>query len=228
MTAQHDLPAGDFSSWLQRTRSALIQGTEVAVPCGECTACCTSSYFVHIRPEEIQTLTRIKRKLIFSAPGLPKGNVVMGYDQHGHCPMLIDTTCSIYAHRPRTCRAYDCRIFSAAGIAAGNADKALINQRIDRWQFSYPSQRDRDEHAAVKSAEQFLCAHAECFPAGAVPSNPSQLAILAIKVYDVFLKHIDDLSKAGHVAPVSEVALAIMEANEKFEARCAAPKELSS
>jgi Fe-S-cluster containining protein len=218
MTKQPDLPAGDFSRWLHLTRSALIEGSGVEVPCGDCTACCTSSYFIHITPAERQTLTRIKRKLLFPAPGLPKGHVVLGYDKHGHCPMLVANRCSIYQQRPRTCRMYDCRLFAAAGIAAGDADKALINQRIRRWKFSYPSQRDRDEHAAVLRAARFFREHGDCFPAEAVPRNPSQLAILAIKVYDVFLTY-DDLSKSGSVAPKSEVAKAIMDANEKFEAR---------
>ncbi len=219
MNEQQDLPAGCFSSWLRRTRSALVKEKGVNVHCGECKACCTSSYFIHIRPEENQTLARINKKLLFPAPGLPKGNVLLGYDQNGRCPMLIDGRCSIYEHRPLTCRNYDCRIFTAAGIAAGDDDEALINQRIQRWKFSYPTRRDRDQHSAVQAAAMFLRERAECFPGGAVPSNPSQLAILAIKVYKVFLKHDDDSGKTGQVYPDIEAAKAIMEANEKFEAR---------
>ena len=83
MTEQQDIPAGCFSSWLRRTRSALIKGSGAEVHCGECKACCRSSYFIHIKPEETQTISRINRKLLFPAPGLPKGNVVMGYNQHG-------------------------------------------------------------------------------------------------------------------------------------------------
>jgi Fe-S-cluster containining protein len=212
-TGEQDLPAGAFSAWLRLTRSALINGTDVAVPCGECTACCRSSYFIHIRPDEIATLKRIDKKLLFPAPGLPKGNVVLGYDQHGHCPMLVNNACSIYAQRPHTCRAYDCRIFIAAGIAAGEDDKGLINQRIQRWQFSYPSQRDRDEHAAVQAAARFLQAHAAAFPDGVVPRNPPQLAIFAIKVYEVFL------TANPSATPDDANIQAILAANEEFEAR---------
>ena len=53
---------------------------------------------------------------------MPKGNMLLGYDENGHCPMLIDDKCSIYEHRPITCRSYDCRIFPAAGIVAGDDD----------------------------------------------------------------------------------------------------------
>lgn len=215
MTEPQDLSAGCFSSWLRRTRYALIKENGADVPCGDCNVCCRSSYFIHIRSEETQTLTRIPKELLFAAPFQPKGNVVMGYDQHGRCPMLIDNKCSIYEHRSITCRNYDCRIFTAAGIAAGDTDKALITERIGHWKFSYPTQRDRDQHLAVQATATFLQEHAECFPGGAVPSNSSQLAILAIKVYDVFL-----LGKTGIVSSDIEMAKAIMEANEKFEARC--------
>ena len=216
---QQGLPAGRFSSWLRRTRSAQQKEDGADVPCGECTACCTSSYFIHIRPEETQTLSRVPRELLFPAPGLPKGNVLLGYAENGHCPMLIDDTCSIYEHRPLTCRNYDCRVFAAAGMTAGDEDKALITQRIQRWKFSYPTKRDRHQHAALQAAARFLRERAECFPAGFVPSNATQLAILAIKVYDVFLKYTDESGKTGRVPPDLEVAKAVIEASEKFAAR---------
>ena len=209
---QQDLPAGCFSSWLRRIRLVLMKENDAVVHCGECNACCKSSYFIHIRPEETQTLARIPKELLFAAPGLPKGNVLLGYDEHGRCPMLIDDKCSIYEHRPITCRNYDCRIFAAAGIAAGDDDRALITQRIQHWKFGYPTKRDLKLHSAVQAAAKFLREHSDCFPAGAIPSNPTQLAILAIKVYDVFLKDNDESGKTGFAVK------AIMKANEKFEA----------
>jgi uncharacterized protein len=78
----HDVPAGRFSAWLGQI------GADV--PCGTCTACCTSSQFVHIEPDEAETLARIPRALLFPAPGRPKGHVLMGYDERGHCPMFVD------------------------------------------------------------------------------------------------------------------------------------------
>jgi hypothetical protein len=138
--------------------------------------------------------------------------------------MLIDNKCSIYEHRPLTCRNYDCRIFPAAGLAAGDDDKALITQQIQRWKFSFPIMLDRNQHAAVQAAAMFLRERAECFPAGVVPRNSTQLAMLAIKVYDVFLKYTDESGKTGRVPPDLEVVKAVMEAIEKFEARRATPK----
>lgn len=156
VTDSEDLPAGEFSAWLHQTRSAQVAKGSANVECGTCVGCCTSSYFMHIGPDESQTLKRIPKQLLFPAPGLPKGHVLMGYDEKGRCPMLVDGKCSIYEHRPQTCRSYDCRVFPAAGIRAGDADKEPINQRISRWKFSYPTERARVEHSAVQAAAQFL------------------------------------------------------------------------
>src|SRR5690606_28804822 len=127
-----DLPTDAFSLWLARTRRAQVTGEGAEVPCGDCRGCCTSSYFIHIRPNETETLARIPKGLAFPAPGLPKGNVLLGYDQNGHCPMFKGNACSIYAHRPQTCRSYDCRIFPATGLTLGG-EKPLISGQADRW-----------------------------------------------------------------------------------------------
>ena len=179
------------------------------MPCGDCTACCTSAYFIHIGPEEKRTLSRIPRELLFPAPGLPKGNVVMGYDEQGRCPMLIDNRCSIYEDRPMTCRKFDCRIFPAAGLAPGGADKALITEHVERWAFGYPDTLDRKQHAAVLAAAVFLRQHPECFPDRVAPSNPLQLALLAIRIADIFLP---SPCEAGETEPVTPDVEAVMSA----------------
>src|SRR5437868_3481590 len=97
------LAAGDFSSWVRGMLGALRGEHGSDVPCGACTACCTSSQFVHVEPDETDTLSRIPAELLFPAPRLPRGHMLMGYDERGHCPMLIEGKCSIYEHRPRTC-----------------------------------------------------------------------------------------------------------------------------
>lgn len=218
VTQRQDLPAGEFSSWLRRTRSAQMERGSAEVPCGECIACCTSSYFIHIGPGESQTLSRIPEELLFPAPGLPKGHVLLGYDEKGRCPMLVDGKCSIYEHRPQACRSYDCRVFPAAGIEAGDNDKELINLRIRRWKFSYPAESDRKEQLAVQAAATFLREHADCFPDGFVPSNPAQLAILAIKVYDVFVNYSGASDSLGPAPTDLQVAEAVIEKMRQFEA----------
>ena len=215
-TEPQDVPAGGFSAWLARTRHARLTDSGADVPCGECTACCTSAYFIHIAPDETETLARIPQQLLFAAPGQPKGNVLMGYDKDGHCPMLVNNRCSIYEHRPQTCRTYDCRIFPAAGVAVSEPEKALIAQRARHWQFDYPTQRDRDEHAAVQAAAKFLQERAECFPKG-VPKHSTQLAVLAIEVYEVFLELHDKDPVAGKAPTDLEIADAVIEAKKKLE-----------
>jgi Fe-S-cluster containining protein len=185
VTGASELSAGTFSTWAAFTRSAVAAKGTADVPCGTCTACCKSSYFIHVGPDETQTLQRIPKALLFPAPGLPKGNVLMGYDEKGRCPMLVNEQCSIYEHRPKTCRNYDCRIFPAADLDTDGRE--LINRQIRRWKFAYPTPRDHADHAAVRTAAAFLREHADRFPKGAIPAGATQLAILAIRVFGVFL-----------------------------------------
>ena len=92
-------------------RGGLAGDAESVVPCDGCTACCRSAQFVTIGPEESDTLAHVPPALLFPAPGASAGTLLLGYDERGHCPMLVDDRCSIYDHRPRACRTYDCRVF---------------------------------------------------------------------------------------------------------------------
>ncbi len=212
------LPAGDFSSWLRQARTALLHETGMEVACGDCIGCCRSSYFIHIKPEETKVLGRIPQGVLVPAPGLPKGHVLMGYDTRGRCPMLADETCSIYDHRPDTCRNYDCRVFAAAGIAAGGDDKSEINKRVRRWSFTYPTERDTEEHRAVRAAASFIAAHANRFPGGRVPANPSQLAVLAIKTYAVFMKADRGTSAGESARSDTDLVDAVVQTCQRFDA----------
>jgi Fe-S-cluster containining protein len=183
------LPAGEFSTWLQNTRvTAPVKGG-VDVPCGTCTACCTSSYYIHIAPDEVETLRRTPPQHTIPAPGLPAGNVLLGYDATGRCLMLENGQCSIYEHRPRTCRSYDCRIFAAAGIDTVN--RPQIDRQFRRWQFGYHTAKARAEHAAVQAAAAFIRQHEDRFPRGAAPVGATQLALVAIDVFEVLANESD-------------------------------------
>jgi uncharacterized protein len=187
VTEQQDLPAGRFSSWLLEVRQAQHDPKGAVVPCGECTACCRASQFILIRPEETHTIARIPPALLFPAPGLPEGNVVMGYDEHGHCPMFIGGRCSIYEVRPQTCRAYDCRVLSATGVELDDDTKAEIMERTRRWKFEFATPEDYRLHAAVNAAVDFLRDRAADLPDGIVPHNSTQLAFLGIELHELFL-----------------------------------------
>jgi uncharacterized protein len=216
-TAEHqDLPAGRFSDWLLQFERAQQDEDGAKVPCGECTACCTSSQFIHIGPDEIETISRIPNELLFPAPGLPEGNVLMGYDDNGHCPMFVDGRCSIYEHRPRTCRTYDCRVFPATGLELEDDDKTQILERARRWRFQFSTPLDRNLHSAVLAAATFLREHAHRLAVGLVPRNQTQLGFLAIQIHDVFVER---LAQSGEVRlvipPLDVVEAAVLRARSR-------------
>ncbi|HUQ11510.1 MAG TPA: YkgJ family cysteine cluster protein [Steroidobacteraceae bacterium] len=186
------LPAGDFSDWLRAMRRALAGEGEMDVACGDCRGCCVSSYYVKVRDREADAIASIGASIGDRGlePG-PAGSRLMGFHANGHCLMLRDGNCSIYQHRPETCRTYDCRVFTAAGMNAG-PDKPVINERVARWEFNFPTDGDREEQRAVAAAATFLRQHPVRFPGGHVPSRPSEVAVLAIKAYEVFLDSPDN------------------------------------
>jgi len=174
------LDAGRFSAWLDTIQGVISTGDTSNVPCGSCTACCTSSQFIHIAPDEVDALGVIPRDVLFPAPRLPVGHVLMGYDENGHCPMLIDGACSIYVHRPRTCRTYDCRVFAASGLKLDDPTKSAINDQVRRWQFQLADNIDRAELEAVRAAALLL---SELEPG----SNTTEQTLAAIEIHDQFL-----------------------------------------
>jgi Fe-S-cluster containining protein len=199
-----DLPAGDFSDWLRAMRAALAGGTGMEVACGDCRGCCTSSLFIKVRAHEHVALARIGARNLEPGPG-SQGNMLMGYDEHGHCLMFRDGGCSIYQDRPETCRTYDCRVFSATGMKAGGDEKSVINARVARWRFSFRTDQARAEQAAVTAAANYMRQHPVRFPGGRVPSRPSEIAVLAVKTYPVFLQ--PPATDAGIAAAIVETAL---------------------
>jgi hypothetical protein len=181
------LPAGNFSEWLRDTEGSLRSGDGgTDVPCGGCTACCRSSMFIHIKPEETQTIRRIPRALLFPAPGRPTGHVLMGYNDKGHCPMLVDDKCSIYEYRPQTCRSYDCRVFAATGVPVDRQTQPDIEDRVESWVFDYGREESRGEHMLIQETAAFLQKNRDLFPPGSLPAQPVQLALLALRCYKLF------------------------------------------
>jgi Fe-S-cluster containining protein len=177
--------AGNFSTWLEvtlRTGDSLVDSD---VPCGDCTACCTSSYFIHIQPHETSALARISPDYLVDAPGLPPGHVVMGYNELGHCPMFVDGGCSIYDDRPQTCREYDCRIFAATGVELTDKPRVLAQTR--RWEFETPTNLDEVQRDAVRTCKEFLLTHSHNLPPGSVPKDSTNLAMLAISLHVLFM-----------------------------------------
>ncbi|MDQ1509561.1 MAG: uncharacterized protein QOG50_1405 [Actinomycetota bacterium] len=209
MSGDPALPAGDFSAWMVEIQAAIRDEGDSDVPCDGCTACCRSSQFVHIGPDEIDALARIPAALLFPAPGRPHGHVVLGYDERGHCPMLVDDACSIYEDRPKACRTYDCRVFAAAGLDAG-ADKVEITRRARRWEFSISDEGARIERDAVRAAASFLATHIDLLRDAGIPTNDTQVAVLAIELHDLFLDQDEQTGAMKVVEPDAGVVRAAL------------------
>jgi hypothetical protein len=140
---------------------------------------------VHIGADERETLAEIGGELLFPAPGMPLGHRVLPYDGRGRCPLLDEAgRCTIYVNRPLTCRTCDCRVFAAAAI---DADRDEVTARARRWRFAWSAAGDAGSEAAVAAAARWIRDHAAAFPGGAVPEDPAQLAVLAVRVAHVFL-----------------------------------------
>jgi Fe-S-cluster containining protein len=202
-----DLPAGNFSDWLRDMRAALASRGGMDVACGDCRGCCTSSYYVKVRANETAAMRRIGEENLEAGPPGDPGSRLLGFQPNGHCRMLVARQCSIYQDRPETCRSYDCRVFAAAGMDAGPG-KLEINERVARWRFAYPASLDHDEHRAVTAAAAYLRQHPVRFAGGHVPSRPSEIAVLAVKAYDVFL---------DPPADDRDIRAALVQAVEDFE-----------
>lgn len=200
------LSAGRFSAWLRAMRAALAGGPGMDVACGDCVGCCTSSYYIKVRPQEA-ALRYIPRQHL-QPSGDAGGTQLMGFDAAGHCRMFNGAGCTIYPHRPDTCRTYDCRVFTAAGLNAGEA-RTVINERVARWRFEFVDDAERAEQRAVAAAARFLRQHPVRFPGGHIPSRPADIAVLAVKSYRVFLD-----PPARH----EEVVAGIIESCRAFDA----------
>jgi Fe-S-cluster containining protein len=168
--------------------------------------------FIHIKPEETQTIRRIPRALLFPAPGLPKGHVLMGYNDQGHCPMLIDNECSIYECRPQTCRDYDCRVFAATGVPVDRQTQPEIAHRVNEWVFGYGTEESREEHSTLQKAAAFLQKNGDLFPRGSLPSHPSQLAAAAVRIYRLFAHMTAKTHDRASSMPDAAIAHAIITA----------------
>lgn len=193
------LPAGDFASWLADIEAAVGGDRDATVPCGGCTACCESFQFVHVEPDEEDARAHIPAGLLFPAPARPDGHLVMGYDERGRCPMLRPEGCSIYEHRPRACRTYDCRVFAATGIdVSTSARSGRIAERVVRWRFGYPGAADEIAGRAVRAASAYLERNPDLL-AESLP--PAQRALAVIGIHRLFLGEDGDTGRQVMVEP---------------------------
>ena len=163
---------------------AALQGEAGSdVPCGDCRGCCVSGYPIVLREADAAITGRLSPQFLAQAGGLR----YMTARDDGTCPMLSAGNCSVYAQRPQTCRDYDCRIFAAAGVVPGSAQRQVINDRVAAWRFEYAGETERLAHAAVQAAAAFIRRVAGTPVAPQFPRTPTGAAVLALKCWTVFL-----------------------------------------
>lgn len=165
---------------------------------------------MHVGANEQDALAAIPRNLQIRAPGLPQGNIVIGFNADGHCPMLVAKECSIYEHRPQTCRIFDCRVLAAARLLEEGRWSEHINLRVRVWKFTYASEESVQRHDAVARAAGFLKSNASLFPGGRVPTRSLDIAVLAVKVHEVF-------APSNLSTPPAELAAAVVQSSRRFE-----------
>lgn len=110
-TAAH-LPS--ISTFIRKNTAVdSLQRVRASVPCGSCTVCCTVPMPVLLQPSERERFAAISvlgselpaRSRQYAFPNeryLPRA-------ADDSCALLVDNRCSVYADRPHTCAAYDCR-----------------------------------------------------------------------------------------------------------------------
>jgi Fe-S-cluster containining protein len=163
-------------------------------------ACCSAAQFVHVGPDEERALARIPVDLLFAAPGLPSGNVLMGYDEQGRCPMLGEAGCTIYEDRPRACRVYDCRLFAATGIVPDEPGRRAVADRVASWRFAVTTDEEQAQWDALHAAAERLVGSP-----GTAALGSSARAVAALRVHRLFA------GPAGVVQPASAALVVALE-----------------
>jgi Fe-S-cluster containining protein len=106
------------------------------VPCNGCTACCYQRVNINPARESVDELSQ---------------HLDVVRDEHGYflrrrddgaCMHLGPEGCTVYAHRPRACRAFDCRIFALPGNGASFPISEDGKHTTPSWEFDIRSERD--------------------------------------------------------------------------------------
>lgn len=204
---QESVDAGPFGAWLETMRAVLRGERDADVPCGSCIGCCISSYPIPLRPGDETAREQVPEQWLLG-PAVPGERWLMGFREDGSCPFMEAGRCSIYADRPRTCRDYDCRIYAASGLLP-DGERPVIAGRVSAWEFSFPSEQERRDAAAVRRAAHFIREHQACFPPAMRAGSATAAAVLAVKTYPLFA--------SVDVKPPAELAQQVVEAARAFD-----------
>jgi uncharacterized protein len=98
--------------------------------------------------------------------------------------MLVSGQCSIYEHRPRTCRVYDCRVFAATGSAEDVDGKEMISSAAKMWRFDPEVDTQLQ---AIRAAATYLRVH-KAELGDVLPLTVTHLAVLAFEIHELWLE----------------------------------------
>ena len=87
----------------RRLDKYLAQPRDGTVPCGNCVACCYHPNVDVCAEDDVQFLDVTEHGALRKRPD-------------GACIHLGTDGCTVYEHRPKACRQYDCRMPAAVGI----------------------------------------------------------------------------------------------------------------
>ena len=110
--------------------AAWWRGDAGPVPCAGCSACC---YYAGIPVDKKRDRKRLPHLL---TERNADGELVLQRRADGACVHLGEQGCTVYEHRPSTCRSFDCRAFSAMGLV----EHCDPDHRTPDWQFAAPEQ----------------------------------------------------------------------------------------
>ena len=113
---------------------------------------------------------------------MPPGYLLLGYDERGACPVLVDDHCSIYDDRPLVCRTYDCRIYAATASRRTRRDRPAGTALALRLRDG----ADGELHEAVLAAVRFIREHPACLPSRAAYEQPIRVATLGVAAHEAF------------------------------------------
>ena len=97
-----------------------------SVPCGNCSACCHGKVFLF--PDEDAAHLRVVVDTRMDGARLRR--LITKAD--GECGHLEDGRCTVYAHRPRICRVFDCRDHYHLPAAERRRREAILQSPRDK------------------------------------------------------------------------------------------------
>jgi hypothetical protein len=112
------------SQWVKDTGEGEVKG--IAVPCGECHACCTGFVNAQLYPHEI----KLNFKTKFSKS---ENRYHLKHKPNGECTYLVPQGCSIHDRVPTVCRTFDCRFMGFFNIKDPKNNHIFVASK--RWIF---------------------------------------------------------------------------------------------